>query len=437
MRRTVSKHHVALKQTTEESPQQAVSQQAPVQEAARLADQGEQSKLTAEIAGVQRSEADRFLADYRPVDCGYCTLSFKRGGPTLPGLACLVVRIRRRGQVTSSGKRLLAATLKRIVDAGIDFVATFDFRCHHRPDLAEDMAACFGEEDKKIWAARLKSVALLVDDNIFVTAAKGLMGSFIKACKPMCPFIICHRESTAEEFFQAGLDDSVAPDCPKARAWISSVANMARSSFVSITKVFDAASRHVSSDSSFTMPVAACATIASLAPLLPRKGPFAGQLEPTVHTLPNGDVRVIQSPPRDIVLGAVPGQADDGGQAVENTAAAPGRRERNDSDVQISPSCDFTTETAMKFECRLENMTPLVGAHFHITELVVDAEVESMSRRRMRAAGQSVVALKGSPSGCLNGARNFFFNVAQRMLGPFAQLMARRPSVKDATRRAK
>jgi len=164
-------------------------------------------------------------------------------------------------------------------------------------------------------------MALLIRSNIFVECARGVIGSFIKMWLPGCPAIVCHSEHIASEFFMANTTSSVIGH-----------------EFVSVVNV-----QEDSSD---------VACLAFLAPLLPWDAP---NMEGTLHVLPNGDVRVIQSPADDVMM-CSPSE-----EAMHTTG-----------DSALS---------ALKFECSERELMQLIGAHFHIGELITDADIESRNRK--------------------------------------------------------
>lgn len=79
-----------------------------------------------------------------------------------------------------------------------------------------------------------------------------------------------------------------------------------------------------------------------------------------LHNLPNGDVRVIQSP-ADNVMMRTPSEEN-----VTHTAG-------NHRPSALS---------ALKFEGSVRDLQKIIGAHFHIGELIADADIDSQIRRR-------------------------------------------------------
>lgn len=235
------------------------------------------------------------------VDCGCCVLSFRSGGLELPGLACLHIRLNNKGWNRRTSVEFALTVLARVLSLGVDFVVTYDFRSHSpQPSFTQGLSEFF-KEHKEQWSGRLKSAAVLVKDSIFDTAAQGPFGGFLQACELCCPFLVCHGEAAAEEFFRMGLasppaqqDSSAAP-------------------FVSVVDVREAPRPDdprtcASSRTSKLWQKMGCAApeyscIASLATLRSRQGSAeAFEQALTFHMLPIGDMRVIQSPPGDVVL---------------------------------------------------------------------------------------------------------------------------------------
>jgi len=85
---------------------------------------------------------------------------------------------------------------------------------------------------------------------------------------------------------------------------------------------------------------------------------------PTFHMLQDGSVRVVQVPPRDVML--------------RNAAVS-------DAEVHPEAECGGRTKiVALKFQCTARRLSRFKGTHFHLGELSIDAEVESLSRRTGR-----------------------------------------------------
>merc|ERR1719265_1208852 len=95
----------------------------------------------------------------------------------------------------------------------------------------------------------------------------------------------------------------------------------------------------------------------------------------TFHTLPNGDVRVIQSPAQDIIVGAV---VDAAQQVIENSISSLSSFKSSEfSNCELN---QMTALAALKFDCSTEKLEKLIGVHFHLGELIVDTEMVSLSR---------------------------------------------------------
>jgi len=326
------------------------------------------------------------------VDCGCCTLSLKQGDQNLLGIAVLEIRMRscRTFRIKQTILDWLQPVLSRVLNMNIDFVIRYDFRNQHpTPSFAQGLAA-FIDDNAEQFADRLKSAVVLIEDTIFVTAAQGLVGSFIKACLPGCPCLICHGEAAAQEFFQTSVGST------------SVELNPAPAPFVSVAGVREAP-LHPSRNDSVPMP----ACLASLQPFLPNLGMLGSatnagngghaKVPHTVHMLPNGDVRVIQSPPRDLVIrGSSPDFPTD-----EIS------KDKQPNDDQVKPlasaifsGTDLSAVAALKFECPRDQLDKLVGAHFHIGELMIDAEIESHTHQ---ARGFSGTFKDFGVMGCLKG----------------------------------
>lgn len=334
------------------------------------------------------------------VDCGCCVLSFRSFGPALPDVACLQIRLSSRKQPRL---KWLLTELARVLNFGVDFVVTYDFRSQSPvPSFTEGLAD-FWKQHREQCAGHLKSTALLVKDSIFDTATQSGISCFIQACALGSPFVVCHGEAAAEEFFKAG-----ASRPPRAR-------DAADVPFVSVVDV-QAAPQHTAPQGAGAFLEPSC--IASLAPLRRRAGRAEDYSEAhTFHMLPNGDVRVIQSPPRDVVL-RMDTVSTEGEQAGQRATTEPPR-----PDSHAASRCTSSAVAALKFECPREQLQTLIGAHFHLGELVIDAEIESASRCNPRRSSKSgnwsdqAATAKGA-GGCFGGMRSILCKIVSFVLPP-------------------
>jgi hypothetical protein len=250
----------------------------------------------------------------------------------------------------------LFAALDKLTANGTGFVVTYDI-CGSK-DWKQQMDASveglaklrkfFREDNRTLILQKAKSAAVLVRGNIFVEATISLLRRFLDvlAPSPSCPFLVCHSEAAAEEFFRVAI--GAATPC-----------------FVSVVGVQP---MRKTSNGSETC-------VASLAPL---SKATCGNLKThaeapsTYHMLPNGDVRVIQSPPCDIVMGQpVTSVPEEGIADVPTKTGSAGALCRG----------DLPSVAALLFKGPTESLRRLIGAHFHVGELVADAEMESLSRR--------------------------------------------------------
>jgi hypothetical protein len=259
---------------------------------------------------------------------------------------------------------LLAKALESVLGENRNFVVTWDFRGVPPSGSWTKGLAKFCDAHRSRLSALVKSAAVLIEDNIFVAATMGLVGGFVEACMPGCPFLVCHGEAAAEEFFHA-----------HASAFVQC------SPFVTVVDVKSARCSGSLQQN----------CVASLAPSgTPScNGKWKGHTEApqTFHMLPNGDVRVIQSPPPDIVIGrALANAAALGEEPVDGVVKPP----------HLGTVCsggDLPAVSALMFKGPKEALQQMIGVHFHIGELVIDAEVESVSRH-------GVGGLRGSAVGC-------------------------------------
>jgi len=340
------------------------------------------------------------------VDCGCCTLSLKQGDTNLSGIAVLEIRMRscRAFRIKQVILDWLLPVLLRVLNMNIDFVIRYDFRDQRpTPSFAQGLAA-FIDDNAEQFAERLKSAVVLIEDTIFVAAAQGLVGSFIKACLPGCPCLICHGEAAAQEFFRTSVGST------------SVELNPTTVPFVSVAGVKEAPLRP-SRDDSLAMP----AYLASLKPLQPNLDTIGSTTDAgngchaeashTVHMLPNGDVRVIQSPPHDLVI-----RASSPDCPTDETS-----KDEQPKDEEVKPlasgifsATDLSAVAALKFECSRDQLDKLVGAHFHMGEIMIDAEIESYTHQA-RALSGTFKDL--GVMGCLKGIQLTMLTMMAQLLG--------------------
>jgi len=334
------------------------------------------------------------------IDCGCCTLSFTAGDPELLGLVGhLVIKVRRRAR--GKRHRRLWAAFKSFIGLGVDFVLTYDLRYQHQPGpgLMKDLVR-FQREHSAHLARQVKSVTFLVKDTFFLAAAKRLLGTLgvlIHTSTPSCPFSVCHSEATAQEFFQQSLGqptlhqskcartDGLAANlpqfcsCPPAGEF---EAKNQLTSFLSLVDVQKASTSPTHEDGS-SAPTS-LALLSSSGDAKPTRGEldlsnansqpsFTSTESPSFHTLPNGDVRVWQSTP-DVMQPIFTG-------------------------AMLRPP--FFT---LKFLCPTDALEQILGAHFHMGELLSDAEVESHSQRSIKVAAALQAGANETSDSCLDSA---------------------------------
>lgn len=313
-----------------------------------------------------------------------CSVSLAAGAST--GVTSLRILICIHGlpsrQVGKDADHLFA-TLERALSDGVELVVTYDFRGLPAArvltqGLATMHSLCNGERAHLL--RRAKSAAMLVKENIFFQATVGFVGSFVQVLGPGCPILVCHNEVAAEDFFRIRAGAAVP------------------STFVSVVGV------------DVTRSGEAC--VASLAPLEPLAGarsahPAAAKLHAeapsTYHMLPNGDVRVIQSPPRDIIMGKVAEELNGEDLTYSETAAkCASYGALGSGNLPALAGLLFVGSTG-------DSLRHLIGAHFHVGELVVDAEAESFSRRMSKSR-------TSAQSRCYGGITIMLQKIIQRMM---------------------
>lgn len=295
------------------------------------------------------------------VDCGCFSISFHLDSAALPGLGVLEITLRKNHGWNWSST-WLSTLMERVAGSGLDFVVLCDFRSKEAGvDVADGLAPLW-RDYAHLWGARVKSAALLIEENLFHAAASRPVRSFLQACAPGCPFVVCHGKAAAQEFFRAGLQ------AQKER-------RQGEAPFVSVVGVQEEADK----------TPGMC--LASLAPLRPGSGAAAH----TFHMLPNGDVRVIQSAPGECLV------------------------------KEEAPESDATPKLkefgSLKLHYSVEKLQKLIGTYFHIGELVIDAELESILRKTSAIGSLPVAAFSyEAHDGCFGGLQARVYHCIHRLL---------------------
>jgi hypothetical protein len=320
-------------------------------------------------------------------------------GLGIRGMAHLLVTFHSSKVVTQYTMKPMILALVRAVHcvgrSNANFVLSYDFRrCRPTPLVAQALETLHREQADAI-TRQLKAIALLVTDNLFTIASKSTIGSFMKeSCLPKCPHAIVHSESTATKFFQE-LSHYSSPD----------------PGFVSVVGVRE------KSDSKQGQ-VETC--VATLLPLRRRASmdseasevASVAQHATMVHTLENGDMRIIQSAATDVMLRQLtppaepPPPLDVSFQNVSSIEAGvevvvpPQKRESATDKNEAVSSSDLLELQALKYRCPVAKLQQFVGTHFHIAELTIDADAASHITRGPcdeRRAAKAARAASASP----------------------------------------
>jgi len=325
------------------------------------------------------------------VDCGSCTVALRSPAEGLPGAARLEIRPRASAASPSPLDPVrLADALRRVVNFEVDFVMLLDFQERPpSPDLAQGLAE-FCREAGEAWRLRLRAAALLIKDNILRSATRLPVCGFLSACPLACPLVLCRGEAAAAAFFRAGL-----------RHDASGAAGASGSSFVALVDAQDCPAKAPPArapGASCLAPAASC--LARLAPMAHRDPSFSQAH--TFHVLPNGDVRVIQSPSKDMVFA-------EHARTGHTTAGSNDKVAPLTAGSRTSLGADMGALGAIRFECSKEQLRHLLGAHLDIGELLADREAVPH-----RAAGPQAAATEGArglPATCCarlhSGLRGF------------------------------
>lgn len=333
---------------------------------------------------------------FKGVECGYCTISFEPSSPWLPSIAHLSVRVQRRARGVRH--RRLWAAIEQALSADTDFVMTYDLRTHKQlgPGFLLDLVLVQREHIQQLMK-RVKAVVFLVKENLFVAVAKRFLsdlGGLMKRYMSLCPFSICHSEFAASEFFRLCLE----PRDPLREEEAFEL----EKSFVTLTQVIDLPDQNVGALSAPTSLAwfSPCST-EQTAPGSNGSSPSAGHLgeqlcsdDPSFFTLPNGDVMVIQNTPDGVVKKPLHEQVD-GGFCEDKTDG----QSRASGTSDHKEGGDAPAVFALKFACPVVFLQPCVGVHFHLGEIMADAEMESLSQKAVTAAVRA--SMFWSDGGCL------------------------------------
>jgi len=300
-------------------------------------------------------------------------LSLRTGSSTLPGVARLEITLS-RSSCPRSNMALFEAVLQKVLDLGVSLEVTFDFREHPPGAAFTSRFARIRRRHSARWCRQVVSAALIIKDNIFAAVA-GPVSRFMELCKLGAPVLVCHAKGSADEFFRAGHREP-GPG-PGPRAARGSAEPHAAAGFVSLVEITE-------------FPEYLLARVESWRGSDERVSVEGAPPHSVAHVMPNGDVRVIQSAPQDIMFEIEPGTTG------ELPAQCPG------------PGALLRNAAALKFTCDMDRLMPFAGAHFHAGELVVDADAESAQRVLGEADSQNGIISED----CMRGIQEFLLDCA-------------------------
>jgi hypothetical protein len=280
---------------------------------------------------------------------GCCSLTFESKGSS-PNfeLGHLIIGFDSSKPTSAEDTARLLETLDGVFNLDVDFAVTCDLRLGHPSAQLAISIGRFLQHNHGRWSRHVMSMAVLITGNIFVAFAQGVLVKILTMWFPSCPAIVCHCEYIAKEFFVAHTSNSSI-----GREFVSVV--KVRQECVDLCDEKDYCSAFV-------------------APLRPWEvNHVSSSIESTIHILPNGDLRVIQSPADDII---------------------------RDTTKELPKGCAGKALSALKFEGMERDLAPLIGTHFHIGELIADADIESEARHLLRQ--QSDEMALNAPPGCLD-----------------------------------
>jgi len=277
-----------------------------------------------------------------------CSMLFEGAGEALPSLGRLEVTFQSGRTLLSPDVKSIAGFLDEVLKQGRDFVACYDFRVCTKPRhrIVEALRS-FHREHEAEFCRRCQAIAVLVSDSLFHVVAGAAAGSFSRASSlPQCPQIICHTDATADAFFQAVRTTMSGGEGFVMVAGVQEPQPDGKTTYgpCSVAKLTRFSHSDVSS--------------------MPPKAPMT--IEPVMHTLNNGDVRVIQSPPSDVMFRRA---------AAAPTLGAGGKTQPANKGKHST--LDLHLVEALRFQCHPSRLRQLLGTYLHLEELLIDADAES------------------------------------------------------------
>eukprot|EP00927_Polykrikos_kofoidii_P026170 TRINITY_DN23350_c0_g1_i1.p1 TRINITY_DN23350_c0_g1~~TRINITY_DN23350_c0_g1_i1.p1 ORF type:complete len:565 (+),score=112.58 TRINITY_DN23350_c0_g1_i1:115-1695(+) len=397
-----------IKRRSKKSAPDAVSFSGRVVEDAPKSSAGRDRCTDEDIAKIEACREELKLASWRShgmVDCGCCGLDFQSAAdPSESARAVLVIKIRRRARGVRH--RRLWAALRSAVSVGVAFRLIYDLRCPQPGITFMNDLIKFHEEHMAQLTKHLKCMAFLVRESIATATTQRMFGKLVEARPQDCPCAVVHSPKAADSFFQLKLGSTDVFS-----------GTSSRDSFVSLVNVRETTGKDRHSTASVSHCYAVLAPVSrsqdttlithceegsaspasqglqTLRALKAKDDAFgcdsSGSQPVSFYALPNGDVRVVQSLPAVVTVEQTVDSANSFGM-VEDPSFAPDRSDSRRPSIHGSPTNDDAMHNfVLKFECKTDVLQQLRGTHFHVGELIVDAEMQSM---------QQPVAIPGKPN---------------------------------------
>lgn len=345
----------------------------------------------------------------------------------VPGFMSIMVKLGEpAGNDTKTSSCKATNSVFEIIDAafaeGLSLAVTFDLRSSHlgdftrtttttwnMPSNAERLRVFFEKEPRaSIYLRRARLASVLFKGSLFKETTVVLLGSVTKTLQFSCPLIFSHSRTTAKEFFLAAV--GAADDI-----------GIGIGGYVSVVGL-KGAERHLTPEMEETC-VASVAPLSKKADLFKSHSNAKAETSTIQHMLPNGDVRVIQSAPEDYIVTTT----SQGGLCNIS------EQEEMVNDEEVKPpgsSPSGGAFSALLLKGPAESLRLLIGAHFNVAELLIDADAladtetsrsaqtSSSSSRKGRIVPPKQSEQSGCISGCLLPCINAFFPTAQPSTGP-------------------
>eukprot|EP00746_Dinoflagellata_sp_MGD_P008702 gnl/MRDRNA2_/MRDRNA2_117440_c0_seq1.p1 gnl/MRDRNA2_/MRDRNA2_117440_c0~~gnl/MRDRNA2_/MRDRNA2_117440_c0_seq1.p1 ORF type:complete len:332 (-),score=56.00 gnl/MRDRNA2_/MRDRNA2_117440_c0_seq1:556-1551(-) len=280
-------------------------------------------------------------------DCGFCSVTFD-SCPQNSRYAKLTIKS--VALVPSEDNcRQLQDALMKVLETQIEFFGVYDFREFSLPSMRHARNFCsFIDEAQLDWSKYLKVIAMLVEDNLWASVAKGFIATLCKMCPPCCPYIICHSEDAAGQFISDLLEKKALSGGLRRTA----ESHTSISSFISVEDLMECCNSQMALKASESTPSTLTHDVGSSVKL---------------YELSNGDVQVLQ-------FRGSTDRSTNANFTGTTAGSCPKLFGSHLSFQSISSFQSIVSMDSLPHSCSREAMQQLGAAHFHVDELMLDAQ---------------------------------------------------------------